>query len=73
MASSERAPGMEHIPKHPAGFIALRILQLIVGLICLGLSAYTVAIGTLVGNAVMVFTVRLHSSHLIPPINLDLN
>ncbi|KAL6863082.1 hypothetical protein ACO1O0_003326 [Amphichorda felina] len=56
MTSSERAPGMEHIPKYPRGFITLRILQLIAGLICLGLSAYTVAVGPILGNGVMVFT-----------------
>ncbi|KAM7209359.1 hypothetical protein V8F20_000409 [Naviculisporaceae sp. PSN 640] len=37
-----RAPGREHIPLFPKGFIAVRILQLIFGVIVLGLGAFGV-------------------------------
>jgi hypothetical protein len=57
VVSSQRAPGEEHIPRYPRGFITLRILQLIVGLVCLGLSAYTLAIGAVIGGILAVFTV----------------
>lgn len=33
-------PGREHIPVYPKGFIAIRIAQLVVALIIMGLAAY---------------------------------
>lgn len=42
--SHERAPGREHIPRYPTGFIAIRIVQLIFALIIIGLSAYGVSL-----------------------------
>ncbi|KAM7222914.1 hypothetical protein V8F06_001812 [Rhypophila decipiens] len=40
--SAVRAPGREHIPLYPKGFIVIRILQLIFGVIILGLGAFGV-------------------------------
>ncbi|KAI5865690.1 hypothetical protein GGS23DRAFT_350668 [Durotheca rogersii] len=54
--SSERAPGKEHIPLYPKGFIAIRIVQLIIGIICLGLSAFGVSALVFAGDALMLFT-----------------
>lgn len=54
---SERAAGREHIPIYPNGFVAVRIIQLVLGIICLGLTAYTVAVAPLIGAILMLFTV----------------
>lgn len=40
MASSVREAGKEHIPRYPPGWITIRILQLIVAVVTLGLCAY---------------------------------
>ncbi|KAI0444893.1 hypothetical protein F4803DRAFT_510216 [Xylaria telfairii] len=53
---SERAAGKEHIPIYPKGFVAVRIIQLVLGIICLGLTAYTVAVAPLIGAILMLFT-----------------
>ncbi|KXX80077.1 hypothetical protein MMYC01_202879, partial [Madurella mycetomatis] len=37
-----RAPGREHIPIYPRGFIALRIVQLILTILIIALSAYSI-------------------------------
>jgi hypothetical protein len=37
-----RPPGKEHIPIYPAGFIAIRYVQLILALVILALAAYGV-------------------------------
>jgi hypothetical protein len=55
--SSERVAGREHIPRYTPGFITIRILQLILGLVCLGLTAYTIAYIAFSGNCLMLFTV----------------
>lgn len=57
MGSTNRAPGREHFPNYPKGFIALRILQLIVTILVLGLTAYTMAVVPFVSNVIMLFTV----------------
>jgi hypothetical protein len=54
--SAERLPGREHIPIYPTGFVTVRILQLIIAIICLGLTAYTVAVLPISGAALMLFT-----------------
>ncbi len=41
--SSQRAPGREHIPVYPKGFIAVRIIQLVLSLVVIGLSAFGLA------------------------------
>ena len=52
-----RAPGHEHIPLYPKGFIALRIVQLILALICVGLCGFGVAVLAFAGDTLMLFTV----------------
>ncbi|KAI6082851.1 hypothetical protein F4821DRAFT_246132 [Hypoxylon rubiginosum] len=54
--SSQRVSGKEHIPIYPKGFIAVRIIQLIVGIICLGLSAFGIAYIAFAGDALTLFT-----------------
>ncbi|KAI3324567.1 hypothetical protein HD806DRAFT_534030 [Xylariaceae sp. AK1471] len=53
---TERPAGREHIPLYPKGFIVARIIQLVIGIICLGLTAYAVAIIPINGAALMLFT-----------------
>ncbi|KAI1164635.1 hypothetical protein F5B18DRAFT_240807 [Nemania serpens] len=53
---TERPVGREHIPLYPKGFVAVRIIQLVLGIICLGLTAYTVAVLPIVGAVLMLFT-----------------
>ncbi|KAI0839321.1 hypothetical protein F5Y06DRAFT_32347 [Hypoxylon sp. FL0890] len=54
--SNHRAPGKEHIPLYPKGFVAIRIIQLLVGIICLGLCAFGIAYLVFAGDALMLFT-----------------
>lgn len=58
MGSAQRAPGREHIPEYPRGFIVLRVLQLVITIIVLGITAYTMAVVAFVSNSLMTFTVR---------------
>ncbi|KAI1175573.1 hypothetical protein F4777DRAFT_322790 [Nemania sp. FL0916] len=53
---TERPAGREHIPLYPKGFVAVRILQLVLGIICLGLTAYAVAVLPISGAGLMLFT-----------------
>ncbi|GAP85341.1 putative integral membrane protein [Rosellinia necatrix] len=53
---TDRPAGREHIPLYPKGFVAVRILQLVIGIVCLGLTAYAVAIFPITGAALMLFT-----------------
>lgn len=55
--TAHREPGMEHIPKHPRGFIIVRIIQLVFALICIGLSGYLLAIGAGGPPGFMIFVV----------------
>lgn len=56
--SAYRPAGREHIPIYPKGFIALRIVQLVVALIILGLCAYSLTSElSFSGGALSVFTV----------------
>lgn len=41
--SNQRKPGREHWPLYPKGFIGLRIVQLVLAILDLGLSAYIAA------------------------------
>lgn len=59
--SSQRAPGKEHIPLFPKGFVAIRIIQLVVAIICLGLSAFGIAFLVFAGDCLTLFTVCLPS------------
>ncbi|CAJ2500724.1 Uu.00g035770.m01.CDS01 [Anthostomella pinea] len=54
--SNERVAGKEHIPLYPRGFIAVRIIQLVVAVVCLGLCAYGVTYLVYAGDALMLFT-----------------
>ncbi|KAG7100498.1 hypothetical protein HYQ44_019850 [Verticillium longisporum] len=53
--SSQRLAGREHIPAYPRGFIALRIVQLALGLITLGLCAFGAYLWPISGNCLMLF------------------
>lgn len=57
MASGTRRPGMEHIPRYPPGWITIRILQLIVSLICIGLGAYSATRRAVAGPLLTVWAV----------------
>ncbi|KAI7786655.1 hypothetical protein LA080_002765 [Diaporthe eres] len=55
--SAYRPAGREHIPIYPKGFIALRIVQLVLALIILGLCAYSLTSElSFSGGALSVFT-----------------
>ena len=64
-----RAPGHEHIPLYPRGFIALRIVQLVLCLLVLGLTAYGCAALPTSGNIFMLvvslFTLITSVYHLV--------
>ncbi|KAH7086015.1 hypothetical protein BKA63DRAFT_549020 [Paraphoma chrysanthemicola] len=53
---AERLAGREHIPIYPRGFIALRIVQLVLGVIILGLCSFGVAGYAFSGDILMLFT-----------------
>lgn len=59
--STERAAGREHIPIYPKGFIAVRIIQLVIAVIILGLIAYSMSLLIFDGNSLNIFTV----SHIV--------
>lgn len=59
--SKQRAPGREHIPRLPRGFISIRVIQFVVALPVLGLSAYTLALLAWAGNVLSLLTVRATS------------
>ncbi|KAJ4385156.1 hypothetical protein N0V85_008184 [Neurospora sp. IMI 360204] len=67
--SSDRAPGREHIPLYPKGFIAIRIVQLIIAILIAGLSAYGVHIFAFNGDvfilAVAIITLLPSTYHLV--------
>jgi len=54
--SSARAPGREHIPIYPNGFIAIRIALLVVAVVVLGLDAYGLSILVFAGDSLNIFT-----------------
>ncbi|ORY70205.1 uncharacterized protein BCR38DRAFT_319823, partial [Pseudomassariella vexata] len=54
--STHRPAGREHFPHYPKGFIAVRILQLIITVVCLGLCGYGVTFLVFSGDALMLFT-----------------
>lgn len=56
--SSQRLAGHEHIPLYPKGFVAVRILQLVLGVVLLGLTAFLLAVTIpYPGDELMIFTV----------------
>ncbi|KAI0532766.1 hypothetical protein GGR58DRAFT_507098 [Xylaria digitata] len=52
---AERVAGREHIPLYPKGFVAVRILQLVLGIICLGLSGFVTGNAPFSGAALTLF------------------
>ncbi|KAK0729300.1 hypothetical protein B0T21DRAFT_292257 [Apiosordaria backusii] len=69
MATPQRKPGREHIPLMPTGFIALRIIQLVVAVIVLALVSYSIHFLAWDGNAFMlavaIMTIISSIYHLI--------
>jgi hypothetical protein len=67
--SAVRAPGREHIPIYPKGFIGLRIAQLVLTVIILGLAAYGLAMfptsGDVYITVVCIFTLITSIYHLV--------
>lgn len=57
--SAFRENGKEHFPKYTPGYITLPIMQLVLSLIIMGLTAYTLAFWPFVGNCLTMFTVSL--------------
>ncbi|KAF3764501.1 hypothetical protein M406DRAFT_322631 [Cryphonectria parasitica EP155] len=54
--SNVRSSGREHIPLYPKGFIALRIVQLILSVVVLGLDAYALSILSFDATQLNIFT-----------------
>lgn len=67
--SNERTAGREHFPLYPKGFVAIRIVQLVLAIIVLGLSAYGVSLLVFAGDCLTLFTVRM--DHLVNPYVTD--
>lgn len=68
--STGRPAGREHVPVYPKGFIAIRIVQLVVAIIVLGLDAYTLSVIETSGNELNIFTVskkRAEHTYLYHP------
>ncbi|KAK1597459.1 uncharacterized protein LY79DRAFT_508051 [Colletotrichum navitas] len=53
--SRQRVAGREHIPLYPKGFIALRIVQLVLAVIVTGLCAFGISVAPINGNCFMIF------------------
>ncbi|KAI0388487.1 hypothetical protein F5Y17DRAFT_202169 [Xylariaceae sp. FL0594] len=51
-----RPAGKEHVPLYPKGFVALRILQLVFAVVCLGLTACLLTIVSFDAADLMIFT-----------------
>lgn len=48
--SAERVAGREHIPLYPNGFIAIRIVQLVLALMVIGLAAFGLSVSAFDGD-----------------------
>lgn len=57
--STVRAAGREHFPESPRGFIAIRIVQLILAVACLGTDAYVLSNVLFDGVELTMFVVSL--------------
>ncbi|TDZ13468.1 hypothetical protein C8035_v004272 [Colletotrichum spinosum] len=53
--SNQRPAGREHVPLYPKGFIALRIVQLVLAVVITGICAFGVYILPFSGNCFMIF------------------
>ncbi|KAL1853681.1 hypothetical protein VTK73DRAFT_8879 [Phialemonium thermophilum] len=67
--SAVRPAGREHIPLYPKGFIAIRIVQLVLAVIVIGLAAYGVSLAAFDGDifimVVGLFTLIVSIYHLV--------
>lgn len=59
-ASNARVAGREHIPLYPKGFIALRIVQLVLALFVLALASYGVSLLAFDGDIFIMVVVSQH-------------
>lgn len=57
--SAARPAGREHVPAYPKGFIAIRIVQLVIAVIIVGLSAFGLSEIIITGSELSIFTVCL--------------
>lgn len=57
--SASRPAGREHVPTMPKGFIAIRIVQLVLAVIVLALSAFTLSMFPFRSNGLSTFTVSI--------------
>lgn len=55
--SAVRPAGREHFPSYPKGFIAIRIVQLVIAVIILGIDAFTLSRFAWRANGLNAFTV----------------
>lgn len=71
MSTALRKPGREHFPIYPKGFIVLRILQLVVAVIVLGLVAYSIHFLAWDGNAFMLAVVCFFTPSSLSSISIS--
>lgn len=57
--STVRPEGREHVPAYPRGFIAIRIVQLVIAVLIIGLSAFSLSEILVTGSELSIFTVCL--------------
>lgn len=69
--SAARPAGREHVPAYPKGFIAIRIVQLVIAVIIIGLSAFGLSEIIIAGSELSIFSVCLSlfldKKSFIPP------
>lgn len=66
--SNQRQPGREHFPLYPKGFIALRIVQLVLAVVVIGLTGFGVTYAAFSEVALLLFTVRKTHLHWQSPL-----
>lgn len=57
--SAARPAGREHVPAYPKGFIAIRIVQLVIAVVIIGLSAFGLSEIIITGSELSIFSVCL--------------
>lgn len=55
--------GREHFPIYPKGFIAIRIVQLVLAVVILAIDAYTLSVLAWRANGLNAFTVSIYLLH----------
>lgn len=68
--SSDRSPGREHIPLYPKGFIGIRIVQLIIAILTVGLAAYG-GIFYVFNGTILTMAVVCYSPPLAPDLSIQ--